>query len=365
MGLGLTGAFGAAGAIRGLRAIEDRAIDEQERQAKAAQQQFLNTIMLKRLEEEQLTGGVNRNVATGGLTLRQKADAREGTRFGWEGEDRGERRAVLGNLQAINPSAYGAAISGVPEDAFLSDDQRMQRAVSAGRRQGASGQAAFDAGGRHVLEQTEGPSGIKTRGELRLIGARTAGDLQAARERAAIGRPPTGEQQKTLGFFNRMKDAIDTIEKVEDKLTDEDLLLINNMPTWTPELLRNVRLSDSGRQYLQAIRTYTEARLRKESGAAIPTSEYETDRQAIGRAVKDDPATAANKKRTRRITAEGLAFGAGPAYREFYGREFEPGELTGADRQPQLGPGEKLAADGVTVLVKNARGQWVRQWVSK
>jgi hypothetical protein len=356
MGLGLTGAFGAAGAIQGLRAIEARAIEEQQRQAKAAQQEFLNKIALQELQNELDNSATNRTVAIGGLDLRKGADKREGVRFDWEGQDRGEKRAVMGGLKEINPSAYNSAVSGVPEDAWLTEEMKMDRAIAGGRRQGAAGQAAFDAGGRSVLEQTEGPKGIRTMGELRLIGARSAADLERARI-TAQNKPPTGAQQDNLKFYRRMSDAMTTLNKLDDKVTDTDLVLINDAPEdWTPEWLRNIGLSAAGKQYLQALRTYTESRLRDESGAAIGTGEYVNDRRMIGRARNDDPDTLAQKRRSRAITAEGLAFGSGRAFEDYFGRPFTPGELVN-----QLESGKKTVTTAQVEAIAKRRGTTVEQ----
>lgn len=134
-------------------------------------------------------------------------------------------------------------------------------------------------------------------------------------------RPSTGMQQQTVGYYNRMKDALDTMDGIEQQLTENDVMLINNSPL--PDLINNRLLSQAGQQYAQALRTYTEARLRKESGAAIQQFEYENDRKAISRQSGDKEETLHQKKHTRRKTAEGIAFSAGPAYEEYYGEPFQ------------------------------------------
>lgn len=138
---------------------------------------------------------------------------------------------------------------------------------------------------------------------------------------ASRKRASTGLERQALGFYNRMLGAINTMDTVEDQLTEQDVMLINNSPL--PDLINNRLLSNAGQQYAQALRTYTEARLRKESGAAIPVSEFTTDRQTISRQAGDKDDVRGQKRRTRRKTAEGVAYASGPAYEEYYGEPFQ------------------------------------------
>ena len=62
MGLGLSGAYGAAGAQSALRLIEDRAIAEQQRQAEAQQVATENALRLRQIEEQEATGEANRRL---------------------------------------------------------------------------------------------------------------------------------------------------------------------------------------------------------------------------------------------------------------------------------------------------------------
>jgi hypothetical protein len=138
---------------------------------------------------------------------------------------------------------------------------------------------------------------------------------------ASRKRASTGMERQALGFYNRMKDALDTMDAVEDQLNERDVMLINDSPL--PNLINNRLLSAAGQQYAQALATYTEARLRKESGAAIPESEFATDRKTISRQANDKPELKEQKRATRRRTAEGVGYASGPAYEEFYGEPFQ------------------------------------------
>lgn len=129
-----------------------------------------------------------------------------------------------------------------------------------------------------------------------------------------------GQERTAIGFYNRMDSAINDMDAAEPQLSEKDLVIINSSPL--PELVNNRLLSTAGQQYVQALRTYTEARLRKESGAAINNSEYENDRKMIGRASGETPESLAQKKATRLRTLDGIGFQSGQAFEEFYGKPF-------------------------------------------
>jgi hypothetical protein len=65
--------------------------------------------------------------------------------------------------------------------------------------------------------------------------------------------------------------------------------------------------------YRAAQRAFTEARLRKESGAAIPPHEYETDAQMYFFQPGDTPKTLEQKRRARQMVVDGVAAEAGRA----------------------------------------------------
>jgi hypothetical protein len=139
---------------------------------------------------------------------------------------------------------------------------------------------------------------------------------------AGAGKPPTGEQLKTVGFYDRMKNAIDTLDTVEEALSPTDVWIIQSQPFWG--MANNMALSNAGQMYANALMEFTEARLRKESGATAPDPEYARDRMLFGRQVGDQADVVNRRKLGRQRTAEGFAFQSGPAYEQFYGRPFEP-----------------------------------------
>lgn len=131
------------------------------------------------------------------------------------------------------------------------------------------------------------------------------------------GGRPTGAQQKDLTYFNRMVEAERAARAVENDVTNWDLG-VNEM---SPGFLENWLQSPKGQQYTQAQRAFAEARLRRESGAAINQSEFDINRRVYFRNSGDDPAGFANKRKQRMATLRGMAYAAGPALQEYYGPE--------------------------------------------
>lgn len=134
-------------------------------------------------------------------------------------------------------------------------------------------------------------------------------------------KPVTGAERQTLAFYNRMKDAVDTLEKSDNGQPSlEDQYAGQSLPAQmqaahAPNMLQTAMQQ----QYRQAQRAYTEARLRKESGAAIPESEFQNDARTYFAQPGDSPEVKKQKAAARKKVIEGLKFGSGGAYDEFYG----------------------------------------------
>ena len=163
---------------------------------------------------------------------------------------------------------------------------------------------------------------LPTRAYLALRAAQ--GDVIAQRaleywpEDQAAPRGSTGSEKEALAFFNRAQIADDTVNSLEDWITGQGKLGQGRL-AFAPNVLQ----SPEGQRYLQAQRAFTEARLRRESGAAIPPHEFESDRQTYFAQPGDTSDTIAQKRQGRAAILSGLAFESGPALREFYGPDYE------------------------------------------
>jgi hypothetical protein len=127
----------------------------------------------------------------------------------------------------------------------------------------------------------------------------------------------SGQQRRILNFYNRMRDSLETVEGAEPAIAKQPFLA-----KVQGQVAPNMLQTPLQQSYRQAQRAFTEARLRKESGAAIPPHEYENDARTYFAQPGDDPATIAQKKAKRQALLESTAFEAGPAFEEFYGEPF-------------------------------------------
>jgi hypothetical protein len=157
------------------------------------------------------------------------------------------------------------------------------------------------------LVQVEGPNGVAT----------------WVRESEAVGKPAaqaaravTGSERQTLAYFNRAKDADSTAVQFEEKVAGAGLGS-QLRQQYAPNMLQN----PEQQAYRQAQRAFTEARLRKESGAAIPQGEYENDARTYFAQPGDSPQVREQKRKARQVVLEGLKYSSGKAYNEFYGDE--------------------------------------------
>ena len=145
--------------------------------------------------------------------------------------------------------------------------------------------------------------------------------IEAARQRGsatAANKPPTGADRNTLNYFRRMLEAERNARAVEDNVSPTRDLATAEVPM-LPEMLENFIRTPEGRRYVQAQRMFTEARLRKESGAAIPENEFSNDRRMNFRDPSDDAKTIAQKRKARLETMRGIGNASGRAFSEFYG----------------------------------------------
>lgn len=151
------------------------------------------------------------------------------------------------------------------------------------------------------------------------------------RESEAVGKPAaqapravTGVERQALAFYNRAKDAVDTLEKadssglaLEEKMSK--LGLMDQQRLGYEGVGSNYAKTPEMQQYRQAQRAFTEARLRKESGAAIPADEFANDARTYFVQPGDNAETIKQKRESRAKLLEGLGYSAGKAYEEFYG----------------------------------------------
>jgi hypothetical protein len=164
---------------------------------------------------------------------------------------------------------------------------------------------------------------------------------------AAAGQPTvqppravTGQERQTLSFYNRAKEAIDTITTPpkEGEPSLEDAVTAANLASRAQlQYAPNILQTQQQQAYRQAQRTFTEARLRKESGAMIRQDEYEGDAKTYFAQPGDDAKTIEQKRKARQTVLDGLKFSAGKAYEEFYGQPNTSPARAGAAAPKSIG----------------------------
>jgi hypothetical protein len=140
-------------------------------------------------------------------------------------------------------------------------------------------------------------------------------------------KTPTNEQNLNASYANRLNSANSTFDTLEVKGHTTPGLYdraVENVP-----VLGNYLTSDEHKSMEQAQREFITAQLRRESGAAISESEFETARKLYFPQPGDPPGIIAQKRRSREMAVGNMAQSAGPAKLGFTPRKVdEPG---GAD----------------------------------
>lgn len=236
------------------------------------------------------------------------------------------------------------------------DNQRLDAQVAETARHNRAMEAAANTRtDNEPLVQVAGPNGTT-------IWVRRSDAIRQPAAQAARG--VTGAERKVLGFFQRMLEAERNARAVEDAVGGRDFAA-----EWAPGAwLENFLKTPEGQRYTQAQRTFTEARLRKESGAAIPQGEYDTDRDTNFRRPNDTTANITQKRAARLRLLRSAANEAGRALQEYYGAdqdiesllsEFEGPNTTGVMVNMRAPDGRSLQVPAEQVDEAKRRGATV------
>lgn len=131
---------------------------------------------------------------------------------------------------------------------------------------------------------------------------------------SGTSKPATGLEKRALNFYNRAHQADIDLEAMEPKIQALNL----GGQAWMA-VMPNFAQTQLGQQYTQAQRAFTEARLRKDSGAAIPEAEFDNDRKTYFAQPGDSKETLEQKRRGRAAVLASLGFESGQALGEFVG----------------------------------------------
>jgi len=128
-------------------------------------------------------------------------------------------------------------------------------------------------------------------------------------------KAPTQGERSSLLFFQRMADAVTNLDELEAGIAKTGLIGQAQMAAFDMPLL----LTQNQERYEQAQRTFTEARLRRDSGAAIPPEEFANDRLTYFPQPGDTADTLAQKAQSRQVALNGLRVASANAYWDLYG----------------------------------------------
>jgi hypothetical protein len=225
----------------------------------------------------------------------------------------------------------------------LTNQAAQARLEAATARAEAAAARGANAGQNTVVQQGIGPDGKPAL----LIVDKATGQARPAQMPAGFApnrpaRPVSGAERQTLAYFNRAKQASEDIVPLEEKVASAGMGS-QLQQQYAPNMLQ----TKEQQAYRQAQRAFTEARLRKESGAAIPQGEYENDSKTYFAQPGDAPEVREQKRRARQTVLDGLKYASGQAHAEFYGDEAEPAAKGGGLSTTKApGVGEQRTING-------------------
>jgi hypothetical protein len=139
----------------------------------------------------------------------------------------------------------------------------------------------------------------------------------AERGFTAFGAKPTDVERRVLNFYERSKEAEDSLTKPRpgtgkslEQMVSEKGIVDQLRFQYAP----NVAQKPEDQLYWQALRQFTEARLRKESGAAIAAHEYTESQKTYFPVPGDSKEVLEQKRQARQGLLESMKQEAGPAY---------------------------------------------------
>lgn len=251
----------------------------------------------------------------------------------------------------VNPTT-GAQIADNPiPEAPKSLDQQIAAAVAKGDQAELKRLIGVK---RMEADATRAPQQPQTPGPLETIIGPNGKPIRVPREQA-IGKetvagqekPSSGVQKRVLNFFNRAQQADEELEKLEDQLQSTGVA----GQTWM-KYAPNFVQTQTGQSYNAAQRAFTEARLRKDSGAAIPPQEFENDRRTYFAQPGDTKETLEQKRRARAAMLASLGFESGQALGEFVGNPDEAKAIVDSYKARAAGtaPNTATKSGGIKIL---------------
>jgi hypothetical protein len=222
--------------------------------------------------------------------------------------------------EAMKSSAKLIMASGLPDneemDVLRTELGRLVDANTQYTQDATTGRTEMEQEGQNYRHRTvSGDQGLQSRTQVQVANINQSGansrhdrpsaDATVRSSQTAATKPSTGAEKRVMNFFMRAENA--------------------SQMKYMPGILQ----SDDQQIYEQAQRQFTEARLRKDSGAAIRDEEYKADQKTFFVQPGDSDAVVKRKRLAREVLLKGLRQEAGRAYDEFYGKSADSGGAVG------------------------------------
>jgi hypothetical protein len=292
-------------------------------------QKFIEMVQRKKLAQDDRSldmqgsrDAVTAELGRGNLGVAKDRVGLEGRRVTLDENQFGEDTRRFNMEQPIRArltTAQAADIERRPEAERQGREHDASMAELGGRIQGRliDRRAAADTsqGGRRQLQQV-----IDAQGNPQIVsvdvttGQSLPVQLPAGTQPNRPSKPVTGAERQVVAFYSRAKEADELARKFEEPVAKAGIA-----SQLQQQFAPNILQTSDQQSYRQAQRAFTEARLRKESGAAIPQGEYDTDAKTYFAQPGDSPQVREQKRKARETVLEGLKFSAGRAFQEFYG----------------------------------------------
>lgn len=270
--------------------------------------------------------------------IKQKEEARAAEKFGIEkpGLQAESAAKQLGlAAQTVTPVAnqqqYDEWRASLPPDVQRRTPAMFSPgAVAMIQRQGmtpsAAAQVDLTRSGQALTQR--GQDMTDARGREQIAATLRGQNMTDARSRELVqyrkdNREATLPERKVYGYYTRMKDAEDVLSHFTDELAGKSTIgqwWMNNAPN-----AAQVGETGAKNQVITAAqRQFTEARLRKESGAAIPPHEFENDRKMYFPQAGDQKPVLEMKAKARQKLMQGFRRESGRAAAEAEGTPVVP-----------------------------------------
>jgi hypothetical protein len=291
--------------------------------------------------------------------------AKMATGFGQAPAKVGTREVKINNpdgstsIKVVEDKA-GQDFTSAPDPNVVADNRRQDMTAAETRRhnlamEAQARQSGASNGDPGPLESIIGPDGVAIRVPRK--------DAVGKPVPSGNQKPASGVERKALAFFNRAEQADKDLEALEPKIAEMGLAGQTRLG-YAPNMLQ----SEEGQLYTQAQRAFTEARLRKDSGAAIPNSEFENDRKTYFVQPGDTKENIDQKRRARGAILASLGFESGQALGEFVGDAGEARTIVDRYKTRSARPDaavKPVASHGPTVGERRSINGQLGEWDGK